>query len=176
MSKKICQESLKDARALMVAGMRLSGMRDEDIAKQLGLYPDTVGKIIRRAEKNGLYGQLRTSILKSLAPVAIKIYEKNMAANLAKDEPELDAARDVLKGMALFGDGTKSEGDHLDEAVEELQILMTRTRRVPMGQGVDQDEDNQPTPTGGAPGLEDGPDSILDGELCGPDDDQRAGD
>lgn len=118
-----------EAKVMMVASMKLTGMTNREIGEQMGLDELAIGRIMNQGKKAGTLKRLKTRVLDDLASKAVDIYAKHIEAQLKKDEPDLEAARDILKGVGVFSDGRSREAEEFDPNVEELHLIMRRAKQ-----------------------------------------------
>jgi AcrR family transcriptional regulator len=88
--------ALLEARAELVVMRRLAGADIETIAQEFGVSRTTIYDAIDYAKKHDLFERARGFIVQGLMPKALLVYDK------ALDAGDLDAARDVMQGLALL--------------------------------------------------------------------------
>jgi predicted transcriptional regulator len=123
-----------EARVMMIASMKLAGMTNREIGEQLGISDLSVGQIMTRGKKAGTLRRLKERVLDDLASKAVDIYAKHIEYQLAQEVPDLEAARDVLKGVGVLADGRSREMEEFDPNVEELHLIMRRAKQQAQAQ------------------------------------------
>jgi DNA-binding IclR family transcriptional regulator len=98
--------------ALKVLGLRMTGLKQSEIAQQLGCHRSTVYKLLDYAQKAGLIAAYEDQILQALVPKAIGAIEK------ALDEGNFDVAQKMLAGMGIY----KRPAERRDSAAEGAEM------------------------------------------------------
>lgn len=90
----------------------MTGLKQTEIAKQLGCHRSTVYKLLDYAQKAGLIAQYEDQILQALVPKAIQALEK------ALDEGNFEVAQKMLAGMGIY----KRPAERRDGAAESAEM------------------------------------------------------
>ena len=144
------------------------------VSKKLGVSTSTIKRELAYAEKEGILKDAQKMLAEELVPRALEIFKRHMQMQIDKSErvdadpPDLDAAKEVLKGVHVFA-GANSPTLFEDQKTELLTLEAY----------YDQRQLNAPESERNVrlslPDLE-GEEKPLDGELLRGDNDKRSDD
>lgn len=102
-------KSLRKIRATKIVNALLEpGATREAVAKQIGVSSKTIEREVAYAEKAGILKDAQDILAQELIPRAMELYKQHLQMQLDKadrkgaEPPDLDAAKEVLKGVHIF--------------------------------------------------------------------------
>lgn len=167
--------ALRRIRAIKIVHALLEpGASHASVAKAMGISKRTVEREIAYAEKEGILKEAQEMLAQELIPRAMEVFRKHLQMQLERadkkgaDPPDLDAAKEVLKGTHILA-GTNQPTLFEDKQTEVLTLSAYYEQRKLDAPEPERDLRVTVAPVQSA-------EEPRDGELLRGDDDQRADD
>ena len=167
---------LRKIRALKIINAWCSpGMRMKEMESQFKLCEATIRREVNFAEREGLLKTIQDSLANDLIPKALALYVKHLelqmeeASKKGAKPPDLEAAKDILKGTRIFsgGGGNSSALEAQVESEQTLEGYIVRRKEL---------DESKPKGSSGRilRSKNEDPEECINGEILRRDDNQRS--